>query len=165
MKKRFALALAVLAVGAAAHAQVSISDPWVRATVPQQKATGAFMHLQSAEDVKLVSGQSPVAGVFEIHEMALENSVMRMRELKGGLPLPAGQMVELKPGGYHIMLMDLKQQVKDGQTVPLTLVVEGKDGKRQNIEVQAPVRPLGATAASHDDHSGHAAPASDGMKH
>lgn len=160
--KRIALVLATLAIGAAAHAQVSVTSPWVRATVPQQKATGAFMQLKSAQDVRLVSGQSPVAGVVEIHDMVMDGNVMRMRHLKEGLALPAGQAVELKPGGYHVMLMDLKQQVKDGDTVPLTLVVEGKDGQRQNLEVQAPVRPLGAAAGAAADHG---APAHGGMKH
>lgn len=159
--KRIAFALAAIALTAAAHAQVSVTDAWVRATVAQQKATGAFMQLKSAQDARLVAGQSPAAGVVEIHEMMHENNMMKMREMKDGLPLPAGQTVELTPGGYHIMLMDLKQQVKDGETVPLTLVVEGKDGKRQNIEVKAPVRPLN-TAAGQGDHgnSSHGA-----MKH
>ena len=146
--KRMVLALATLAVTVAVHAQVTVSDPWVRATVPQQKATGAFMQLTSAQDGKLVAAQSPVAGVVEVHEMAMDNNIMKMRELKGGLPLPAGQAVELKPGGYHVMLMDLKQQVKAGDTVPLTLTVEGKDGQRQNIEVKAPVKALTTTPAT-----------------
>lgn len=144
--KRIAVALAAIALTAVAHAQVSVTDAWVRATVAQQKATGAFMQLKSAQDAKLVAGQSPAAGVVEIHEMMHENNMMKMREMKDGLPLPAGQTVELTPGGYHIMLMDLKHQVKDGETVPLTLVVEGKDGKRENIEVKAPVRPLNTAA-------------------
>ncbi len=162
--KRFALAAVTLAMAVAAHAQVSVTDPWVRATVPQQSATGAFMHLKSAQDVKLVAGQSPVAGVVEIHEMAMENNMMKMRELDGGLPLPAGHAVELKPGGYHIMLMDLKHQVKVGETVPLTLVVEGKDGARQNIEVAAPVRPLN-TPAGGAGQGGHDMSSHGGMKH
>ncbi|MFO1298707.1 MAG: copper chaperone PCu(A)C, partial [Rubrivivax sp.] len=84
---------------------------------------------------------SPVAGVVEIHEMVMEGSTMRMRAVPA-LELPAGQSVELKPGGYHVMLMDLKQQVKPGDTVSVTLVIEGKDGKRETLEVKAPVRPL-----------------------
>ncbi len=165
--KRIALAAATLVLTVAAHAQVSVTEPWVRATVPKQSATGAFMRLTSAQDVKLVSGQSPVAGVVEIHEMAHENNMMKMRELKGGLALPAGQAVELTPGGYHIMLMDLKRQVKIGETVPLTLVVEAKDGTRQNVEVQAPVVPINTAAKASDDQADHAAPAPahGGMKH
>jgi len=143
--KRIALTLAALALGAAAHAQVSVKEPWVRATVPQQKATGAFMQLVSAKDAKLVEAKSPVAGVVEIHEMVMVDQVMKMRAIPG-LELPAGKAVELKPGGYHVMLMDLKGQVKDGDMVPLTLVVEGKDGKRQTLELKVPARPLNAAA-------------------
>ncbi len=138
-----ALVASALLMGAA-DAQVTVQDAWVRGTVPQQKASGLFAQLTSAQAGKLVAASSPVAGVVEIHEMAMEGSVMKMRELAGGLPLPAGQTVELKPGGYHVMLMDLKQQLKAGETVPVTLVIEGTDGKRQNVQVQAPVRALGA---------------------
>lgn len=160
--KRFALSLAALALAAAAHAQVTVKDPWVRATVTQQKATGAFMQITAAQDLKLVSGSSPVAAVVEIHEMAMDNNVMRMRALAGGLALPAGKAVELKPGGYHVMLMDLKATIKDGETVPLSLVFAGKDGKRQTVEVKATARPLNAAArteaAPGGHHHGHGAP-------
>jgi len=126
-----------------AWAQTTVTDAWVRGTVAQQKATGAFMQLTSAQGGRLVSVQSPVAGVVEIHEMAMEGNVMKMRAVPG-LDLPAGKAVELKPGAYHVMLMDLKQPLKDGETVPLTLVVEGKDGKRETLEVKAPVKALAA---------------------
>lgn len=148
MKKALSvLSLSLLA--SLAHAQVTVSEAWVRATVAQQKATGAFMQLQSAQDAKLVSAQSPVAGVTEVHEMAMDNGVMKMRAVPF-LALPAGKAVELKPGGYHVMLMDLKAQVKDGDTVPVTLVVEGKDGKRQNVEVKAPARLMNKPAMGND---------------
>ncbi|WP_312564629.1 copper chaperone PCu(A)C [Diaphorobacter sp.] len=137
---------AALLVGGAAHAQVTVQDAWVRATVPQQKATGAFMRLTAAQDARLVSANSPVAGVTEVHEMKLVDNVMKMRPLPA-LDLPAGQAVELKPGGYHIMLLDLKQPVAQGSTVPLTLVFEAKDGQRTTQELQAPVRAVSATAA------------------
>ena len=140
--KRIAFALASLSLAAAAHAQVTVSDPWVRATVPQQKATGAFMQLTAAKEARLVSASSPVAGVVEIHEMAMTDNVMKMRALPAGLELPAGKAVDLKPGGYHVMLMDLKGEVKEGDTVPLTLVFEGKDGKRQNLDIKATAKPL-----------------------
>ena len=142
----FTLTLASLA----ASAQTVVKDPWVRGTVPQQKATGAFMQLTSSQGGKLVSASSPVAGVVEIHEMAMDGNVMKMRAIPG-LELPAGKSVELKPGGYHVMLMELKQPLKAGDTVPVSLVVEGKDGKRETIEVKAPVKAL---AQTHD-----------GMKH
>ncbi|HQR78489.1 MAG TPA: copper chaperone PCu(A)C [Burkholderiaceae bacterium] len=128
-----------------AAAQVIVSDPWIRGTVPQQMATGAFMQLKSAKDAKLVEARSPAAGVVEIHEMKMENNVMRMRAVPA-LALPAGRTVELKPGGYHMMLMDLKQQMKEGEVVPVTLVVD-TGGKRETVEVKATVR---AATASGD---------------
>jgi periplasmic copper chaperone A len=122
-----------------AAAQTTVKDAWVRGTVPQQQATGAFMQITSTQGAKLVSASSPVAGVVEIHEMAMDGNVMKMRAIPG-LELPAGKAVDLKPGGYHVMLMGLKQPLKDGETVPLTLVVEAKDGKQEKLEVKAPVK-------------------------
>jgi copper(I)-binding protein len=91
-----------------------------------------------------------LAGVVEVHEMSMDGGVMKMRAIPS-LALPAGKAVDLKPGGYHVMLMDLKGQVKDGDTVPVTLVVEGKDGKRQNIEIKASARMAAAPAMKHGD--------------
>ena len=108
------------------------------------------MRITSAQDARLVEARSPVAGLVEVHEMSMDKDVMKMRAVKA-LDLPAGKSVELKPGGYHIMLMDLKQQMKEGDTVAVTLVVEGKDKKRSTIEVKAPVRPLAAPAAMGHD--------------
>ena len=99
-----ALTLATLA----ACAQVEVQNVWARATVKGQMATGAFMTLTAKDGAKLVGGSSPAAGVTQVHEMKMEAGVMKMAEVKGGLDLPAGKAVELKPGGYHIMLMDLK---------------------------------------------------------
>lgn len=138
-----------------AIAQVTVKDPWVRATVSAQKATGAFMQITSAQDARLVEAKSPVAGVIEVHEMVMEKDVMKMRAVKG-LDLPAGKTVELKPGGYHIMFMDLKQQMKEGTTVPVTLVIESKDKKRSTVEVKAPVKPLTSSGNMGGmDHSKH----------
>ncbi|WP_326540742.1 copper chaperone PCu(A)C [Pseudorhodoferax sp.] len=153
MVRPLALACALLAA-AAAQAQVGVHDAWVRASVPQQKATGAFMQLQAAQDSRLVGVSSPAAPVVEVHEMVLQDGIMRMRAVPA-LALPAGKTVELKPGGYHVMLMDLPQQLKQGDTVPLTLVFEGKDGKRQTVEVKAPVRPISAAAPAAGGHGGH----------
>lgn len=140
--------LAGLAITSLAHAEVTVAEPWVRATVAQQKATGAFMTLTSIADARLVSASSPAAGVVEVHEMAMEGDVMKMRAVPA-VNLPAGKAVDLKPGGYHIMLMGLKQPLKAGETVPVTLVIEGKDQKRETIEVQAPVRALGGMKMEH----------------
>lgn len=139
----FASLLALSAT--AAVAQVEVKDPWVRATVQQQKSTGAFMQLTAKQDARLIEVHSPAASAVEIHEMSMTNNIMRMRAVPG-LDLPAGKTVDLKPGGYHIMLINLKQQVKDGDLVPVTLVVEGKDKERQTIELQVPARPLNSAA-------------------
>ncbi len=144
MKKTLALlALLALLAMARAHAQTSVKDAWVRGTVAQQKATGMFAQITSSTGGRLVSATSPVAGVVEIHEMKMEGDVMKMKAVPG-LELPAGKMVELKPGGYHVMMMDLKKELKAGETVPVTLVVEGADNKRESIEVNATVRALGS---------------------
>ena len=138
-----AVAASVLAISA--QAQVTVSDAWVRATVAQQKATGAFMQIKSVKDARLLEVRSPVAGVVEIHKMEMADNVMKMRAIDT-LDLPAGKVVELKPGSYHIMLLDLKAQVKDGDVVPVTLVVEGKDKKRETIEIKATAKSLNQTA-------------------
>jgi copper(I)-binding protein len=145
--KRLTIVPALILVSASAFAQVTVKDPWVRATVPQQKATGAFMQLSSPTDARLVSASSTVAGVVELHEMTMDKDVMKMRAVPG-IDIPAGKGAELKPGGYHVMLMNLKAQMKEGEVVPITLVVEDKDKKRQTLEVKATVRPLNASGGN-----------------
>ena len=99
MQKRWCVAAMVLGLSLSAWAQtVKVEQPWVRATVPQQRATGAFMQLTASRDTRLVAAQSPVAGVVEIHEMVMERDVMKMRAIPG-LPLPPGQAGGLQPGG------------------------------------------------------------------
>ncbi|MBD5804262.1 hypothetical protein AZOA_37050 [Azoarcus sp. Aa7] len=142
MKHYIAAALSLIAFSLPVQADVKVEEPWVRATVPHQKVTGAFMRLTASEDAKLVAAGSPVAGTVEIHEMAMEKDVMKMRHV-AGVTLPAGRTVELKPGAHHVMLLDLRQPLQPGDTVPLILTVEGRDGKRETFEVKAPVRPLG----------------------
>jgi copper(I)-binding protein len=146
MKHAWKLAVIGLSLFAAqvAVAEVTVKDAWVRATVAQQKATGAFMTLQSSVDARVVAASSPIAGIAEIHEMKLENNVMKMRAVDG-LELPAGKAVELKPGSFHVMLQDLKSQVKEGDEVLLQLTVEGKDKKRETVEIKAKVRGLTQT--------------------
>ena len=97
----------------------------------------------------MVSASSPLASSVEIHEMAMDGNVMTMRALPEGLLLPAGKPVALKPGGVHLMLMGLKQALKAGDTVPVILVIEGADKKRESLEIKAPVRALGAAAPDH----------------
>ncbi len=146
--RKTVLALSLSCLSAAAFAQVTVGEPWVRGTVAAQKATGAFMELTSSEDAVLVSASSPVAGVVEVHHMAMDQGVMKMRAIPR-LDLPAGKTVRLEPGGYHVMLMDLKQQMKAGDVVAITLEIQGKDGKTRTVEVKAAVRAL-AAAAGHE---------------
>ncbi|MDM4764672.1 copper chaperone PCu(A)C [Pelomonas sp. SE-A7] len=124
----------------ASHAQqLQVSDAWARATVAQQKASGAFFQLRAQADVRLVEARSPAAMMVEIHEMAMEGSVMRMRAVEG-LDLKAGKTVEFKPGGLHVMLMGLSKPLNAGDRLPLTLVYEDKAKKRHELQVQAEVR-------------------------
>jgi len=143
---RAAITFTLLGVAGAAQAQVVVSEAWARATVPQQRSSAAFMRLTAPTDVRLVSVQSSVAEVVELHEMAMDGNVMKMRAVTGGLEMPAGKAVELTPGGYHVMLMGLTRQLKDGDNVPLTLIFESKDKGRQTVDVSAAVRPLGVAA-------------------
>lgn len=156
------IVLSVLALGlpfsvfahcsAASHGGISVSDPWVRATVPQQRATGAFMTLTAKEGARLVAAASPAARVVEVHEMTLgADNVMRMRAIEA-LDLPPGQPVELKSGGYHVMLIDLVGQVKENDRVPLTLTFECPDGHRDSVEVEAVVRAQAHRAGGHGHH-------------
>ena len=144
-----AILLSAAMINGAATAQtVTVADAWVRATVAAQRATGAFLKLSiQGADATLIAASSPVAGVTQIHEMAMSEGVMRMREVTGGVPLKAGQSFELKPGGYHIMMMDLKQPVKAGDRVPLTLTFKQGDGQQTTTQVDAEVRGLNGQAA------------------
>ena len=137
------LAAVGLAVAHPAAAQVTVTNAWVRGTVAGQMATGAFMQLKSPADTALVGVASPVAKIVEIHEMKMEGNVMKMNAVDK-LALPAGKAVDLKPGGYHVMLMDLVKPLKDGDAVPLQLTFEDKAGKKQTVDVKATVRPLTA---------------------
>lgn len=154
MKSKIVVLLLALS-GAALHAQtVDVKDAWVRAAVPGQSGTGAFMSITVKDGGKLVGVSSPVAGVAEVHEMKMEGDVMRMRAVPA-LDLPAGKTVQLKPGGYHVMLMELKQALPKGSTVPLTLTLRDAKGQESKLEVKLPVSataPGGATPAHAGGH-------------
>ena len=148
------LSVAIVWASAAVHAQnVDVKNAWARATVPGQKATGAFMTLTAKDGSKLVGVASPAAGAVEVHEMKMDGDVMKMRALPHGLELPAGKPVELSPGGYHIMLMDLKAALPKDSSIPLTLVFQDAKGVQSRIELKVPVaaaNPSGkAQAAGH----------------
>ena len=118
---------------------VDVKNAWARATVQGQQATGAFMQLTAKDGAKLVSVSSPVAGVAEVHEMKMDGDVMKMRAVQGGLDLPAGKAVELKPGGYHVMLMDLKGALPKDTSIALTLVFKDAKGAESKMELKVPV--------------------------
>jgi periplasmic copper chaperone A len=126
-----------------ATAQITVDDPWVRGTVPGQQTTGAFMRITSPTDATLVDITTPAAKIAEIHATRTEGGVLKMGSV-ANLPLPAGVPVDLQPGGYHVMLMDLTQPLKEGEWVVLTLTVADSLGKTQQFTVLASVRPLGA---------------------
>lgn len=139
-------------------APVEVSGAWVRATVPGQSGTGGFMSLRSKDGpLQLLGFTSPVAGSAELHEMAMDGNVMRMRPVVS-LDLPDGQAVELKPGGHHLMLMSLKAPLKAGSSVPLVLKLRSPDGRVLEQRVSVPVRssaPAPAAAQAADAHEHH----------
>lgn len=146
------LIAAVMAAPALVYAQaaVEVSNAWARATVAAQKAGGAYLDIRSAAAVRLVGAASPVAARTEIHNMTMEGGVMKMFPVDG-IDIAAGQTVRLAPGGYHVMLLDLKRQLKAGDRVPLTLTIERADKSRTTVEVSAEVRDIAGAAA----HKGH----------
>ncbi|EAU42539.1 hypothetical protein FP2506_06856 [Fulvimarina pelagi HTCC2506] len=135
---------------------IAIGHPWTRATPPNAPVGGAYMTLDnqgSAED-RLLGGSTPIAEDVQIHEMGMADGVMTMRELPDGLTVPGGEAVELEPGGYHIMLVGLKEPLKEEDRVPLTLRFE----KAGEVEVELAVEAMGARSGTgdgaHDVHQG-----------
>ncbi len=152
-----AAALTLLAISVRADdvkaGDLVITQAWSRATPTGAKVAGAYLTVEnrgSAPD-RLMGGSGDVAGRVEIHEMAMDNGVMRMRPLDKGLDIAPGKTVKLAPGGYHLMLLDLKSQLKQGDKVPVTLQFE-KAGK---VELSLDVQGVGAQAPAGGDHSGH----------
>lgn len=149
---RLTVALLTLISGAALAADVDIKTPWVRGTVAGQQASGAFMEITSKAGATIVGANSPLAAATEIHEMKMDGSVMKMRAVPR-LELPAGKPVKLEPGSYHVMLMGLKQPLKKGDAVPLSIRIEGQDKTVETIEIKAEVRDLtSSTPATHGHH-------------
>jgi periplasmic copper chaperone A len=122
-------------------AHVDVADLWIRPTVEGQKGTGGFMKLTARDNLQLVGVSTPLTKAAEVHEMRpskADTNVMEMREAKT-VALPKGQTVEFKPGGYHLMFMDLKQVLSNGGTVPLTLHFKDAKGKTSKLDVTASV--------------------------
>lgn len=147
MKLKLLAATLLLACSALQAQTVDVKDAWVRSTVPGQQGTGAFMNITAKEAATLVGASSPVAGVVEVHEMKMEGDVMKMRAMPS-LALPAGQTVQLKPGGYHVMMMELRQTLPKGSTVPLTLRFKDAKGAESQVELKVPVSTMAPGAAA-----------------
>ena len=149
----FALLLMALSGGAAAHEfsnqGVTVAHPWARATPGGAKVGGAFLEIKAAagKGDRLIAARSPVAGSVEIHNHIMEGGIARMRRVEA-IAVAGGKSVVLGPGGYHVMLMDLKQPLKEGDLLKLTLVFE----KAGEIIVEATVEPMGATGPHGFDH-------------
>ena len=144
------LVIAMVLVAGVQAQTVEVKNAWVRATVQGQKATGAFMQITAPTASTLVSVSTPVAGVAEVHEMKMDGDVMRMRPLTKGLELPAGKAVQLKPGGYHLMLMDLKLPLQKDTTIPVTLTLQDSKGVQSTQDLRVPV--LSAAPAGPGEH-------------
>ncbi len=144
-------AIALFGLPAAAHdytlGTLKIGHPWSRATPPSAPSAGGFLTVTNTGTTadRLISASSPAAGQVQIHEMKMDGTVMRMRELEKGLEIPPGATVALAPGGFHLMLMELKSPLKEATRVPVTLVFE-KAGK---IDVELAVVALGASPDPH----------------
>lgn len=148
------LTASLLFVSLAASAEIIIKDAWVRTTVAEQKVTGAFMQITSDKTVKLVGVNTVAAEASEIHEMSMQGDVMKMHQLNE-LVIDAGKLVELKPGSYHIMLMNLKKPVQAGSAVNLNLEFLDAAGKKQIVKVKAEARAAVKEDAGHANHHAH----------
>lgn len=132
---------------------ITVSNAWTRATPPNAMAGGGFLVITNKGTAgdKLVAASAPITARTELHEMAVIDGVMKMRQMESGIPVPAGATVELKPGGLHVMFMDIKQPLKEGETLPITLTFE----KAGTVTVDMPIAKIGAKEMNHDMHGGH----------
>lgn len=148
--KTLLFAVGLFAFHAAWASPAVVSHAWVRPTVAGQTVAGAYLDITAKQKSRLIAVRSPVSPQVQIHWMQMDGEVMRMREV-AGIDLPKNTKVSLKPGGYHLMLMQLKKPMRTGETIPLTLVIEAQ-GKRETIRVKALVQspPDNASGAAHD---------------
>jgi copper(I)-binding protein len=149
MKKILATLLVTLSSLAFAQgaAPVAVEGAWARSTVPGQDSSGAYMTLTAREPLTLVGASTPAAGIVEIHEMKMEGDVMKMRAAET-LALAPGKPLKLGPGGYHLMLMDLKAPFRAGTQIALTLRFRDARGAERQLPVSVPVT-AGAPAPMH----------------
>lgn len=133
-------ALAEHVAGGAAADHINVSDVWARASAGMAKAGGVFMtlHNPTTHDDTLVSAASDVADTVQLHTHTMVDGVMQMREVEGGIKVPAGETVMMQPGGYHVMLMGLKAPLAEGATFPLTLTFDGGQVTTVDVKVVSP---------------------------
>ncbi len=131
---------------------IAVDEAWVRPPAPGQSVAGAYMSLTSRSRVSVVAAESPDARRVELHTMSMRDGVMRMRPLER-LDLPAGKTVSLKPGGHHLMLIDVKRTLHAGDRVVLSLTVQNPQGVKSSVRVDAEVR--AAAAGGRAGHEGH----------
>jgi len=145
------LTLCCLFASSASATEVVVSEAWTRATAPGQTVAGIYFRIQSDRDATLVGVETEIAGVAELHFMSMEDGVMRMRAVPR-VDLPARATVKFEPGGYHVMLFDLKRPLEPGDEAGLLLLVEDGNGDRTKIAVKAQVRNLDGSKAQHHHH-------------
>jgi copper(I)-binding protein len=133
---RVCLGVMTLLISTWVQAAVTVSEPWVKPTAPGQKVAGAYLQIVSTEDARLIGGSASVAETVELHEMSMQGDIMKMRRLDA-IELPAGKQVELKPGGYHIMLFGIVRQIKEGDVVPIKLIITNKAGDQEQLQLKA----------------------------
>lgn len=136
------LALFAVCAKVIAEEPVTVTDAWVRATAPGQTVTGAFLEISSPVRARIVGVESEIAESAEIHSSTMDNGVMKMREV-GKLDVPANQALRFAPGGYHIMLIDLKKSLARGDKVPLAIRLERADKTQIEVSFEATVRAIG----------------------
>jgi copper(I)-binding protein len=171
LSKFIGVMCAIAVISTPSHAQeriyragsITIEAPWSRATPGGAKVAGGYMKITNTGNApdRLIGGSTPFAGGFEIHEMSMTDGIMKMRELTKGLEIAAGAAVELKPGGYHVMFVNLKSGLKQGQTVKGTLIFE----KAGTVAIEYQVAPIGASSADDGHAAGHGDAKGPAMKH
>ncbi|WP_047550821.1 copper chaperone PCu(A)C [Methylotenera sp. G11] len=147
------LTLATSSFTAAAKETVSIENAWVRATAPGQDVGAAYMTFASKQDVTLIRIESDATKSVEIHSMSMQNGVMKMRMLDT-LPIKAGKPYTLEPGGFHLMLFDLKKPLTAGQHVNFELTFKSGNAEFKQ-QIKAPVKAPGSDESGGTDHSHH----------
>lgn len=150
MKSIFAC-ITFLSLSFSAQAGLEVTNAWVKSTAPGQPVAAAYMTLKASNDIKVIGASSSLAGSVEIHEMSMTNNVMKMRKLKD-LALQSGKLVSLSPGGYHLMLQDIKHQIKSGELVPMALLIQDENGNNYKLSFEVEAKDAAPTDNDHNAH-------------